>query len=393
MVLPDRLEEPGSIAVRDGVIVDAGSSSAGAGDLPQVSGVGMVAVGGFFDVHVHGADGWQVNGDSAAEVAVAVEHVARFHARHGTTSLLATTVSDSFERLEATIAGVAEVMRRGVEAGATVRGVHLEGPWIARAKMGAQDPAALRPPEPAELRRLCDVAPGVVRMVTLAPELPGAADLASVALSCGAVVALGHSDASYEVARAAIEGGARHATHLFNAMAPLHHRRPGLVAAALLDDRVTVELIADGEHLHPAILELVARLAPGRIVLVSDAVPAAGLEPGRYQLGRLDLEVSGRRVTLAGDPATLAGSVLTMDRALRSLVEAGVPLAAAAAAASSTPARAAGLAGLGLGRLEPGAPADLVLLGGDGTAVATVIDGCPVYDPLGLFAPAMAALR
>ncbi len=247
-------------------------------------------------------------------------------------------------------------------------------------------------------------------MVTVAPELPGAELLMAEASAAGLLVAIGHTDADFDTAKRAFDAGARHVTHLFNAMAPIHHRRPGAVTAALLDERVTLEVIADLEHVHPGVLKLAARLAPGRLVAVSDAVAAAGLGTGVYQLGERDVSVAGGRVSLAADPATLAGSTLTLDRAISNLISAaGLPLEAAFAAASSVPGRAIARpaswpSGLpdGLGRLVPGAPADVVVLGraapGGGAAgsaagsghaqlevVATLIGGQAVWDPRGLF--------
>jgi N-acetylglucosamine-6-phosphate deacetylase len=385
LVTPDGALSPGWLAASAGVITGLGG---GPGPPPAAGpavelGARTVAPG-YFDVHVHGGDGAQVNGDSVEEVVESLRHIARFHARHGTTSLLATTVSDSAERLATTVGGVAAAMRHGIPGGAAIRGIHLEGPWLARAKMGAQDPRSLRLPDVAELRSLAAMAEGCIRMVTVAPELPESEALIAAACDLGIRVAIGHTDASYETTLAAIAAGARHATHLFNAMTPLHHRRPGAVAAVLLDDRVTVELIADLEHVHPAVMALVQRCAAGRVVAVSDAVSAAGLEPGRYQLGRLEVSVAEGRVTLADDPSTLAGSLLTIDEAVRNLVTAaGLPLVEALRAASATPARAAGLSGH-LGEIRVGAPADLVVLGPDLRVTATVAGGDVVFDPSGI---------
>jgi len=388
VAMPGCSTSPGYLTVKDGLVADVGPGDppAAGGDTGPVVDVGEGSVvAGFFDVHVHGGDGAQVNGDSIDEVVASVERIARFHARHGTTSMLATTVSDSPERLLTTVAGVAEVMRAGVAGGATVRGIHLEGPWIARAKMGAQDPWALRPPDVDELAGLVAAAEGGIRMVTVAPELPGSRRLITAACRAGIVVAIGHTDADFATTVGAIEAGARHATHLFNAMAPPHHRRPGAVTALLLDERVTFELIADLEHVHPAVMALTARSNPGRLVVVTDAVPAAGLEPGTYQLGHLEVSVEASRVTLAGDPATLAGSLLTMEQAVRNLViGAGMPLLDALEAAASTPALAAGIDDIG--ELSPGRPADFVVLDLDLGVMATVVAGRPVFDPAGLLA-------
>ncbi|MGD0082537.1 MAG: N-acetylglucosamine-6-phosphate deacetylase [Acidimicrobiales bacterium] len=380
---PEAVLSPGYVAVRGGVITLVGEGRPGDNlPGPAIDLGSRIVAPGYFDVHVHGGDGAQVNGDDVAGVVASVERIARFHARHGTTSMLATTVSDSPDRLRTTVEGVAEVVGGGgVSDGATIRGVHLEGPWIARARMGAQNPDSLRLPDVAELRSLVAASGGCVRMVTVAPELRGSHELIAEAIRAGIRVAVGHTDADYETTLAAIEAGARHATHLFNAMAPPHHRRPGAVTALLLDDRVTLEVVADLQHVHPAALALAARCAPRRLVAVSDAVPAAGLEPGNYEIGRLEVSVQADRVTLASDPATLAGSVLTMDAAVRNLFTVvGMPLDAALAAASATPAAAAGLGDSGLGHLRAGAPADLVVLEPDLSVVATIVAGRAVFD-------------
>jgi N-acetylglucosamine-6-phosphate deacetylase len=337
---------------------------------------------GFVDLHVHGGGGAQVDGADPDEVADAVRAVAAAHARSGTTSLVATTVSAPEERLGAALRGTASLVAAPPGDGARVLGTHLEGPWLAPGKAGAQDPAALRGPTAAELDRLLAAAAGTLRLLTLAPELPGALDVVRAAAAAGVVVSVGHTEATAEQAARAFAAGARHATHLFNAMPPLLHRAPGPVGAALADPRVSVELVADGEHVHPAVLALVAAAARGRVVAVTDAVSATGLPDGRYRLGAAPVDVRDGRVTLAGSPGTLAGSVLTTDRAVRTLVAAGVPLAEAVPAATRTPADVLGRAASG--RLQPGADADLAVLDRELRAVATVVAGRPVHDPEGL---------
>lgn len=347
---------------------------------------------GFVDLHVHGGAGCQVNGDDPTQVAEAVEGVAAYHLAHGTTTFLATTVSDSPERLAATVAGVARAVTRtraaasrpGSRRGARIAGCHLEGPFLAAERAGAQDPGAIRPPDLAELRRLLELGEGTIRSVTLAPELPGAERLIAECLDAGAAVSLGHSRAGYDEARRAFDAGATRVTHLFNAMAPLHHREPGLVGAALASPSVTVELVCDLIHVHPSLVGVVARAASGRVALVTDASPAAGLPAGDHLLGRVAVRVCGSRVTLAGDPTTLAGSVLTMDRAVSNLVSAAAFTPAdALAAATLVPGHAVLPRGVEprAGRLEPGAAADLVVLGPDLTVSATMVAGKVAFDP------------
>jgi N-acetylglucosamine-6-phosphate deacetylase len=401
VVTGDSVLSPGWVAVRDGSVIGVGEVASGSSGAGGASGDGLkglpaaptgpvvdlgerIVAPGYFDVHVHGGDGAQVNGERIDEVVESVARIARFHAGHGTTSLLATTVSDLPEQLLTTVTAIGETVGQPIAGGAAIRGIHLEGPFIARAKLGAHDPLSLRGADVGELRTLAAAAGGTVRMVTLAPELPGSGEVIAGAAELGIAVAIGHTDADFDTTRAAIDAGARHATHLFNAMAPLHHRRPGAVTALLLDDRVTLEVIADLEHVHPAVLELAARCAPGRLVAVSDAVPAAGQEPGTYQIGRIDVAVEAGRVTLASDPATLAGSVLTMDVAVQNLVRVvGLPLDAAIRTASSTPAHAAGCAGDGLGTLRTGSPADIVVLEPDLSVAVTIVAGAAVFDPAG----------
>lgn len=396
---PDGTLEPGVVWVdpTTGTIVDVVRQEAGpAGTRPEDVpgrivdfGDGIVAPG-FVDLHVHGGGGSQVNDDAMDAVASSVESMAAFHARHGTTSLLATTVSDSPERLLASVKGIAQVATGPTTSGARVLGAHLEGPFLSPLRAGAQDPACIRLPDRRELRGLLDACGGTIRIVTLAPERAGAEGLITDCIEAGVVIALGHTDAGYDETRRAFDAGVSHVVHLFDAMRPFHHRDPGPVAAAILDGGVTVELICDLHHVDAAAVELVFCVAPGRTVLVTDATAASGVGPGRHRLGELDVEVDGTRVSLASDATTLAGSVLTMGRAVRNSVEAGhVHLGDALAAASAVPARAArltALPGLGnLGKVTPGAPADLVILDPSFEVVATLVAGKAVHDPAARF--------
>ncbi len=376
--------EPGEIGVEpaSGLVsfLRPASRDRGARDLS-----GHLVVPGFVDLHVHGGDGAGVNGDDPGALAESLERISSFHASHGTTTMLATTVSDSAERLAASVSAIAAAARRRLP-GARIAGANLEGPFLARARRGAQDLSALRRPDLAELDHLLELASGSLRMLTLAPELPGAAQLIGRLRRAGVVVALGHSDADFETARSAFEAGASHVTHLFNAMPPLHHRLPGLAGAALLREGVSLELVADLHHVHPAVIALVARLAPGRVVAVTDCTPAAGLPPGRHRLGRVEVVLDGDRVELADDPGTLAGSVLTMDRAVANLLSrAGLSFEEALAAATVAPGRLLERAGVpGIGRLALGGQADLVVLRPDFEVAATMVAGHAVYDPGGL---------
>ena len=330
------------VRVVDGVVAELGTGRAPgpATDL----GDGWL-VPGFVDLHVHGGGGASFQEDDPA-AAVA------FHRSHGTTTMLASLVSAPVDELAATVARLAPATAAGLLAG-----IHLEGPWLAASRGGAHAPEALVPPTAEDVERL--VRSGPVRMVTLAPELPGALDAVRTLRAHGVSVALGHTAATYDDTRAAIAAGASVGTHLFNAMAPLHHREPGPVLALLEDPSVTVELVADGVHVHPALVRWVLAVAPGRVALVTDAVSAAGRATGTFRLGALEATVVDGVPRLAGTD-TIAGSVLTMDSAVRNAVAAGTDLSVAVEAATATPARVLGLPDRG--RLAVGRRADLVHL-------------------------------
>jgi N-acetylglucosamine-6-phosphate deacetylase len=341
------------------VALDGGRIAAvGDGDPPPAREItdltGRLVVPGFIDLHVHGGDGADFMGE---DLVAAVE----LHARHGTTRLLATTVS-------APPAALLQAVRTVAAAGDPhILGIHLEGPWLSDARRGAQDPAALRAPDPRELDALLGA--GCIRMVTLAPELPGALDLITRVVAAGAVASLGHTDATYDEAIAGIEAGARHATHTFNGMRELHHREPGAVGAVLDRYEVTCELIADGHHVHPAAVRLVARAKGARgVAFVTDAIAAAGRPDGDFHLGAVPVRVrDGRATTHDGH---LAGSTLTLDAAVRNAVAWGIALPDALAMASTVPAR---VLGLRKGRIAPGYDADLTILDADLRAVGTLV--------------------
>lgn len=338
-----------------------------------------VLVPGFVDQHVHGGAGAAFTGGDPAEALRAV----RFHRAHGTTTMLGSLVATGPAELRRDVAALAELVRDG-----DLAGVHLEGPWLATARCGAHDPLLLRDPDPAELARLLGT--GVVRMVTMAPERRGAIDAVRQIVEAGAVAAVGHTDASYALTRAAIAAGARAGTHLFNAMAPVHHREPGPAIALLEDDRVTVELVTDGLHVHPALWEHVLRAAgAGRVAAVTDAMAAAGMPDGDYRLGALRVVVAERVARIAtGDaarPGPIAGSTATADELFAKIVRnAAVPwheaLARAVAMTATNPARALGLSDVG--EIAPGRRADLVALQPDLTVAAVWRAGVPVERAL-----------
>jgi N-acetylglucosamine-6-phosphate deacetylase len=311
-------------------------------------------VPGFVDMHNHGGGGHSfTTGDPEA-----ARSAAAFHLRHGTTSVMASLVSSPHTLMRDATAALAPLVHDGVLAG-----IHFEGPYLAQRRCGAQNPAHLRDPSAAELRELIALGGGAVRMMTLAPERPGALDAIGLLADAGVVAAIGHTDATYEQTRAAIAAGATVGTHLFNGMRPPHHREPGPVVALLRAPGVVCELIADGVHLHDGMLAFVASVAgPDRAALVTDAMAAAGAVDGGYELGGQDVVVSDGVARLARN-GSIAGSMTTMDAALRRLVAAGVSLVDACRMAATTPARAAGLSSVGA--LAPGLRADLVVLDED----------------------------
>ena len=329
---------------------------------------GRLLVPGWVDIHVHGGGGASFDDGDPERALAAVD----LHRRHGTTSLVAGLVTASPAALLRQVAALAELCEAGELAG-----IHLEGPYLATQRCGAHDPALLRSPDLAEFQRILRAGRGHVRMITLAPELPGALELVRAAVSEGVVAAVGHTDADYATVCAAFDAGATVATHLFNQMRPLHHRDPGPVAAALTDDRVTVEVINDGVHLHPAVVRMAwAAAGADRTAFVTDAMAAAGLGDGDYTVGGRRVRVADGTARLA-DTGAIAGSTITLADAVRRAVrDLGIPLAAAVRAASTVPAAALRLADVGA--LLPGRYADLVVLEPDGTLHAVYHRGRPV---------------
>jgi N-acetylglucosamine-6-phosphate deacetylase len=328
---------PGQVEVADGRITRYGVAGAGRG----------IAVPGFIDLQVNGfggvdfldadADGYRRAGEALLET--------------GVTSFLPTLITAPEDEL---VAAIAEVPRKS--EGPRVLGVHLEGPFLAPARLGTHPPQDRRDPDEALLTRLLDAGP--VRVMTIAPELPGALDLIGVLHAHGVVASCGHSNATAEQAEAAFERGVRTVTHLFNAMRPLSHRDPGIVGAALVRDDVIVQLIVDDVHLAPATTRLVWRAAAGRVALVTDAVAAASAESGSYSLGSVELSVKDGAVR--APEGMLAGSVQTMIGAVRNLHALGAPLEEALEAAATVPARVLGMHDAG--RIEVGLAADVVVL-------------------------------
>lgn len=329
---------PGDVEVADGVVTAYGLAG------PNGSGI---AVPGFVDLQVNGFAGVDLMGADADGYRRAGEALLET----GVTAYLPTFISAPEEELLAALGAVP-----AEPGGASILGVHLEGPFLAPTRLGIHPPDARRDPDPALLERLLGAGP--VRLMTLAPELPGADELIDLLLLRGIAVSCGHTNATAEEATRAFDRGAHSVTHLFNAMRPFRHRDPGLAGAALARDDVVVQIILDGIHLAEETARVVWQAAAGRVALVTDAVAGAGLGDGVYFLGGAEIEVNDGAARGPGD--VLAGSTLTMIEAVRNLHELGIPLPEAVAAATEVPARVLGLPAVG--RLEPGLPADLVIL-------------------------------
>jgi N-acetylglucosamine-6-phosphate deacetylase len=331
-------------------------------------------VPGFVDLHNHGGGGASFTSGTVEDVL----HGIRTHRLHGTTTLVASTVTGDMDGLAHRAGLLSELAEQG-----DLAGIHFEGPFISPCRKGAHAESLLRDPDPAEVRKLIDAARGRAVMVTLATELPGGLDSVRLLAELGVIAAIGHTDATYEQTVRAIDAGATVATHLFNAMPPLGHREPGPIAALLEDDRITVELINDGTHLHPASLQLAFRHAgAGRVAFITDAMDAAGFGDGRYMLGPLEVEVADGVARLV-EGGSIAGSTLTQDRALKRAVTVDrIPVEDAVAALSANPARLLGLYDR-IGSLDPGKDADLVLLDADFDLKGVLRKGEWVVDPFG----------
>jgi N-acetylglucosamine-6-phosphate deacetylase len=320
-------------------------------DAEKVDGV---IVPGFIDTHVHGAGGADfMDGDEDNNA-----RIVTMHAEHGTTALAATTLSATRAHLLKAVQGISRTAKHS-PPGAEVCGIHLEGPYINADRAGAQDRSSIRHPDLDEVGELLGAAPHLKWIITFAPEIGGAQALVE-RFRDRVLFSIGHTAATFADAVAALEWGATHFTHLFNAMTGLHHRDPGVVGAALISPDATAELIADDIHVHRAVLHLAALIMRNRITLITDAIRACGMPDGRYKLYEHEVTVNDGTASL--QDGTLAGSVLTMDRAVRNMVElAGMPIEAVLPMATSVPARILGVADR-KGKLEAGYDADVVVL-------------------------------
>ncbi|MER5919574.1 N-acetylglucosamine-6-phosphate deacetylase [Streptomyces mirabilis] len=367
VVLPTGVVDDGRVIVDGTRIAGSAPSSARTLDLS-----GHWLVPGFVDLHNHGGGGASFTSGTVEEVLQGVHT----HRLHGTTTLVASTVTEDMDGLAQRAGLLSELAEQG-----DIAGIHFEGPFISPCRKGAHSEELLRDPDPAEVRKLIDAARGRASMVTLATELPGGIDSVRLLAEHGVIAAIGHTDATYEQTVEAIDAGATVATHLFNAMPTLGHRTPGPITALLEDERITVELINDGTHLHPAALQLAFHHAGAdRVAFITDAMDAAGFGDGRYRLGPLEVEVSEGVARLV-EGGSIAGSTLTLDRAFQRAVTVDrLPVEDIVAALSANPARLLGLYDR-VGSLEPGKDADLVVLDAEFALKGVMRRGEWVVDP------------
>ncbi|MFB7357889.1 N-acetylglucosamine-6-phosphate deacetylase [Streptomyces gardneri] len=367
VVLPTGIVENGRVIV-DGERI-TGSAPEGA---PAIDLTGHWLVPGFVDMHNHGGGGASFTSGTVEDVLTGVHT----HRLHGTTTVVASFVTGEMDFLTQRAGLLSELAEQG-----EIAGLHFEGPFISPCRKGAHDETLLRDPDPAEVRKLIDAGRGQAKMVTLATELPGGIDSVRLLAEHGVIAAIGHTDATYEQTVAAIDAGATVATHLYNAMPALGHRTPGPIAALLEDERITVELINDGTHLHPAALELAFHHAgPERVAFITDAMDAAGFGDGSYMLGPLAVEVKDSVARLV-EGGSIAGSTLTLDRAFKRAVTIdGLPVESVVQAISANPARLLGVYDR-VGSLEPGKDADIVVLDAEFRLKGVMRKGKWIVDP------------
>lgn len=377
IVTPSGVIEHGDLLVAEGRIAGVRPHAVPPGDTAErIDAKGLTILPGFLDVHIHGGGGH----DTMDAEPGALRAVLRTHAAHGTTGLLLTTITQSRDRIGAALRAAAAACEEGpafCPDGARPLGVHLEGPYISAARPGAQPKEFVRPYDEAEFAAWLTDAAGHLRLITLAPEEPGADELIDACRRAGVIVSFGHTDADAAQIHAAVERGAAQATHLFNAMPGLHHRKPGPVGVALSDPRVRCEIIADGHHVAPEIVRLTLAAKGDRgVILITDAMAGAGSPPGVYDLGGHAVNVADGKALLPD--GTLAGSVLTMVQAAKNVHGwTGCGWESLARLTSTNAADQLGLTEYG--RLAPGCHADFVLVDDDLTVHATYVAGRPVY--------------
>jgi N-acetylglucosamine-6-phosphate deacetylase len=376
----ERIEQP-LLLMDDGSIVEV--TSRAAREVPTnirlVDFADGILAPGFIDLHIHGGAGHDVMESGAG----ALPPVERLLVSHGVSSYFPTTVTAPLDATLSALTRLADAIEaaerspqpQNGELRARPLGIHLEGPFISHKRRGVHPPENLLAPSPAAFDRFWQAARGHIRVLTIAPELPGALEVIKLASSRGVCVSLGHSNADLDAARAGFAAGARHATHTFNAMRPLDHRDPGILGEVLTDSRLSAEIIADGIHVDPVIVQLCLKAkGPEAALMITDATPATGMPDGRFRLGSLEVEVKDGRCMVGN---SLAGSVLTMDRAVRNIMQfAQWDLQQAVRLATLNPARVAGVKHGGT--LQAGAPADLVVLSASGEVRKTIVRGAGV---------------
>ena len=371
VITPLEVFEQADVLIEGGRILAVGPGLAAAAAGERIEAEGHIVAPGLVDIHVHGSAGH----DTMDATREAIEGMARYFASRGVTAFCPTTMTVPAEEIMASVRAVHECQQRPVE-GAQPLGVHLEGPYIDAAKKGAQPPQHVRTAGDLDYRGFFSL--GNIRLVSLAPEFEENRELITFARARGVAVAVGHSSASYEQVVEAVKLGVSQSTHTFNQMEGIHHRKPGTVGAALMLDEIYAQFIADGVHLHPAIVKMIVHLkGPDRAVLITDAIRGAGMPDGEYELGGQPITVKEGAVRLAD--GALAGSCLTMDQGVRNIAAfTGRPLAECLRMATLTPARAIGVAHR-KGSIEPGKDADIVILTPDLEVAATVAMGRVVY--------------
>ena len=354
--------------VKRELFTSSGKFAETSGDGTVLDASGCYVIPGLVDLHFHGCKGEDFS-DGKPE---GLQVMAQFELSRGVTYICPAGMTLPEDTLRQACLTAAR-HKREARAGAELVGVNLEGPFLSAAKKGAQNGAFLHNPDAAMLSRLQDAAGGLVKLVTVAPEQPGAEEFIRAASVSGIRVSVGHTTADYETASRAFAAGARQATHLFNAMPPFNHREPGVVGAAFDNEEVMAELICDGIHIHESVVRAVFQLfGPERVILISDSLRPTGMPDGKYPFGGQEIVLNGRRATMADDPSTLAGSVSTLMDCVRTAASFGVPLADAVRAASFNPASALGLEGR-IGSLENGMDAAAVLLNKEDLSVRAVV--------------------
>ncbi len=376
IMTPFQSLEDGLLVIENGRIVSVTDNKEDLSMLKNAEMIearGQYIVPGFIDLHVHGGGGADVM-DGEVE---AIKQIASTHARFGTTAFLPTTLTMTRKEIIRSLHSIREAKFRSTGA-AEILGVHLEGPYINSAKKGAQNEEDITQPSIEEFLKYNQASGHLIRLVTLAPEMPGAMDFIRFLHQQNIIASAGHTDATYQQMQNALQEGMTHVTHLFNAMRGLHHREPGVVGAALSDSRITAEVIADGIHVHPVILKMIHRMkGTQKMILVTDAMRATGLQDGTYDLGGQEVIVNKGQARLKD--GTLAGSVLTMNKAVYNMVnQAGIPLTDALQIATCNPAKCLGIDNH-KGSLEPGKDADLVVLNKDFEVQLTMVSGKVVF--------------